>query len=103
MEQQAAVEAYASAALNAFSEVEEALADGQTIGRRKVFLEQASTASDEALRLARLQYNEGEIDLLSVLQLEQSAFGARSNLLTLRRLELDQNIALNLALGGDWE
>ena len=103
VEQQTAVEAYASAALNAFSEVEEALADGVTIGRRKVFLEQASTASDEALRLARLQYNEGEIDLLSVLQLEQSAFGARSNLLTLQRLELDQYLDLNLALGGDWE
>ena len=103
VEQQAAVEAYASAALNAFSEVEEALADGQTIGRRKVFLEQASTSSDEALRLARLQYNEGEIDLLSVLQLEQSAFGARSNLLILQRLELDQYLDLNLALGGDWE
>jgi len=103
VDQQAAVEAYASAALNAFSEVEQALADGETIARRKVFLEQASVASDEALRLARLQYSEGEIDLLSVLQLEQSAFGARSNLLTLRRLELDQYIDLNLALGGDWE
>lgn len=102
VEQRSAVEAYASAALNAFSEVEQALADGETIARREVFLEQASVASDEALRLARLQYNEGEIDLLSVLQLEQSAFGARSNLLTLRRLELDQYIDLNLALGGDW-
>jgi len=103
VDQQAAVEAYASAALNAFSEVEQALADGVTIDRRRAFLEQASVSSDEALRLARLQYNEGEIDLLSVLQLEQSAFAARSNLLTLQRLELDQYIDLNLALGGDWQ
>ncbi len=103
VEQQSAIEAYAGAALDAFSDVEQALADGQTIARREVFLEQASVASDEALRLARLQYNEGEIDLLSVLQLEQSAFAARSNLLTLRRLELDQYIDLSLALGGDWQ
>ena len=103
VEQRAAVEAYADAALTAFSEVENALADGQTLERRKVFLEQASEASDEALRLAQLQYDVGEIDLLSVLQLQQAAFGARSNLLTLRRLELDQYIDLNLALGGDWQ
>lgn len=103
LDQKAAVEAYADAALNAFSEVENALADGQTLGRRKVFLQNAVRSSDEALRLARLQYDEGEIDLLSVLQLEQAAFGARSNLVTLNRLELDQYIDLNLALGGDWK
>ncbi|MEM9572865.1 MAG: TolC family protein [Pseudomonadota bacterium] len=103
VDQRAAVEAYADAALTAFSEVESALADGQTLQRRKVFLEQASEASDEALRLAQLQYEVGEIDLLSVLQLQQAAFGARSNLVTLQRLELDQYIDLNLALGGDWQ
>ena len=102
LDQKAAVEAYASAALTAFTEVENALADGYTLKRRKTFLQEAVRSSDEALRLARLQYNEGEIDLLSVLQLEQSAFGARSNLVTLNRLELDQYIDLNLALGGDW-
>ena len=102
VEQRTAVEAYANAALTAFTEVENALADGETLQRRKGFLEQASESSDEALRLARLQYDVGEIDLLSVLQLEQAAFGARSNLVTLRRLELDQYIDLNLALGGDW-
>lgn len=103
VEQMAAVESYADAALTAFTEVENALADGETLERRKVFLEQASEASNEALRLARLQYDVGEIDLLSVLQLEEAAFGARSNLLTLRRLELDQYIDLNLALGGSWD
>jgi NodT family efflux transporter outer membrane factor (OMF) lipoprotein len=102
LEQKAAVEAYASAALNAFSEVEKALADGVTVELRKSFLEEASSASDEALRLARLQYEVGEIDLLSVLQLEQAAFGARSNLLTINRLELEQHIDLSVALGGEW-
>ena len=102
VEQRAAVESYADAALNAFSEVEQALADGQTIESRLAFVGEASRQSDEALRLARLQYELGEIDLLSVLQLEQSAFAARSSELTVRRLELDQYIDLSLALGGDW-
>lgn len=102
LDQKAAVEAYAGAALSAFSEVEKALADGVTVATRKMFLAEAAAASDEALRLARLQYDVGEIDLLSVLQLEQAAFGARSSLLTITRLELEQHIDLSLALGGAW-
>lgn len=102
VEQKAAVEAYVSAALSAFSEVEKALADGVTVEKRKTFLEEASVSSDEALRLARLQYEVGEIDLLSVLQLEQAAFGARSNLITIKRLELEQHVDLSVALGGAW-
>ncbi|MEM6412274.1 MAG: efflux transporter outer membrane subunit [Pseudomonadota bacterium] len=103
VEQQAAVETYADAALNAFSEVEQALADGLTIRRRKIFVEEAKVQSDEALRLAQVQYDEGETDLLSVLQLQQSAFAAESTVLTVNRLELDQYVDLNLALGGNWE
>ncbi|MEO0883471.1 MAG: TolC family protein [Pseudomonadota bacterium] len=102
VDQQAAVEAYAEAALNAFSEVEQALADGLTIRRRKLFVEEAQTQSDEALRLAQIQYDEGETDLLSVLQLQEAAFGAQSTVLTVNRLELDQYVDLNLALGGNW-
>jgi NodT family efflux transporter outer membrane factor (OMF) lipoprotein len=101
-DQRLAVEAYADAALTAFSEVEQALADGQTLRRRTLFVETARVESDEALRLARLQYQEGEIDLLSVLQLEQAAFSARSNELTVARLSLEQYVDLSLALGGDW-
>ncbi|MEO1406965.1 MAG: TolC family protein [Pseudomonadota bacterium] len=103
VDQQAAVETYAGAALNAFSEVEQALADGLTIRRRKIFVEEAKIQSDEALRLAQVQYEEGETDLLSVLQLQQSAFAAESTVLTVNRLELDQYVVLNLALGGNWD
>lgn len=103
VDQRAAVEAYAETALNAFNEVETALANGQTLSRRRVFLLNAERSSDEALRLARIQYQEGEIDLLSVLQLEQSAFRARSDVINLERLALDQYIDLNLALGGSWQ
>ncbi|MEL7130762.1 MAG: TolC family protein, partial [Pseudomonadota bacterium] len=102
VDQQAAVEAYAGAALTAFSEVEQALADGLTIRRRKLFVDEARAQSDRALELARIQYSEGETDLLSVLQLQQAAFGAQSTALTVNRLELDQYVDLNLALGGNW-
>lgn len=102
VEKEAAIEAYASTALTAFSEVEQALADGQTLLKRKSFLETAADSSAEALRLARLQYEEGETDLLSVLQIQSTEFESQSNLLTLKRLELDQHISLSLALGGAW-
>jgi len=103
VEQELAVQAYGDAALQAFGEVEQALADGDTIRRRQGFVVEAQTQSEAALRLAQLQYDEGETDLLSVLQLQQAAFAARSTVLTVNRLELDQYVDLNLALGGGWE
>lgn len=103
VDQRLAIQTYADVALQAFGEVEQALADSDTIARRKVFVEEAQRQSETALRLARLQYNEGEIDLLSVLQLEQAAFAARSTALSVNRLELEQYVDLNLALGGSWD
>ena len=103
VDQRLAVEAYADTALEAFGEVEQALADGRVIERRLGFVQEAQAQSDTALRLAQLQYDEGEIDLLSVLQLQQAAFADRSTVLTVNRLELEQYVDLNLALGGSWE
>lgn len=99
---EAAFNAYVNTALKAFSEVEQSLAEGQSLSRRKLYLETAAESSQESLRLARLRYDEGEIDLLSVLQIQTSEFESKSNLLTLNRLELSQFIDLSLALGGEW-
>lgn len=102
VDQQAAVDGYAQAALTAFQEVESSLEAGQILKQRRSLVTEASDASDDALRLARIQYDLGEIDLLSVLQLQQEAFVAKSNVIAVHRLQLQQFIDLNLALGGDW-
>lgn len=98
-----AVAAYAQAALTAFAEVEETLDHGAVLAVREAALATALREAEEALRLADLRLQEGEIALLDVLTVRQRAIGARTSLLTLQRERLTQYVNLNLALGGDWQ
>lgn len=102
-EQEAAVAAYAQAALEAFGEVETSLDQGQVLDRRLVSLTEAAAEANEAYRIAQLRYQEGETSLIDVLSIQQRVFAAESNLTTVQRLVLQQRVELNLALGGDWE
>lgn len=101
-DQKAAVAAYGQAALNAFSEVETSLDQGTVLNSRLVSLQEAASEANEAYRVARLRYDEGETSLIDVLNIQQRVFSAESNLTSVQRLLLQQRIDLNLALGGDW-
>jgi NodT family efflux transporter outer membrane factor (OMF) lipoprotein len=101
-DQKAAVAAYAQAALNAFADVEQSLDQGSVLRERKAALTTALQESEKALKIANLQFDEGEISLLDVLTIQQRVFSARSNLLSIERASLSQFIDLNLALGGSW-
>jgi len=100
---EAAVAAYADTAINAFAEVETALDRGVSLRRRRIALEKQTEETENALRLSVLQYKEGEIDLIDLLSVQQRVFGAQSNLLALKRAQLNQYLELSLALGGDWK
>jgi NodT family efflux transporter outer membrane factor (OMF) lipoprotein len=102
-EQRAAVASYAQTALSAFSDVETALDLGSVLRQRQEALKDALNESEEALRIANLRYNEGEISLLEVLQIQQRVFSARRNVLSIDRAMLTQHVDLSLALGGDWQ
>lgn len=102
-DQEAAVAAYGQTALDAFAEVESALDQGTVLAKRRAALEDSAKQAQEALRVARLRYNEGETDLIDVLSIQQRVFGAESNLASVQRLILDQRVGLNLALGGSWK
>lgn len=95
-----AVAGYGSAVLNAASDVEGRLDDIATLARRRGLLEAAVTATRETLRLAEIEYREGEADLLDVLIFRQRALSAERSLITLSRLEAEARVALYLALGG---
>lgn len=101
-DQEQAVAAYAEAALNAFSDVETTLDQGQVLINRQNALNTASEEADEALRLANISFNVGETDILDVLSIQARVLSAQSNLLSVERSQLEQFIDLNLALGGDW-
>lgn len=99
----AAIALYASAALGALREVEDNLDQVQILAQRETILEDAAVESSTAYILAQLQYAEGEIDLIDVLNIQQRLFAAERNLVSVRRARIEQWVALNLALGGSWQ
>jgi NodT family efflux transporter outer membrane factor (OMF) lipoprotein len=101
-EQKQAVAAYGQAALDAFGEVETSLDQGVVLESRKASLTEAAREANEAYRVARLRYDEGETDLIDVLSIQQRVFSADSNLVSIERQLLEQRVNLNLALGGSW-
>ncbi|NQX93701.1 MAG: efflux transporter outer membrane subunit [Erythrobacter sp.] len=99
----AAVALYASTSLAALREVEDNLDAVQVLARREGILETAAEDAGTAYSLAQLQYQEGEIDLIDVLNFQQRLFSAERNLVSVRRQRIEQWVGLNLALGGSWE
>jgi NodT family efflux transporter outer membrane factor (OMF) lipoprotein len=93
---------YHKTVLNAFREVEDALAKGNASEARiNVLLEQVS-ASESALRLALDNYMQGLTDYLPVLTTQQRLFDSKSALLSSRRQLISDRIQLARALGGEW-
>ncbi|WP_108810226.1 efflux transporter outer membrane subunit [Sphingorhabdus sp. Alg231-15] len=101
--QRVAISSYASAALNALQEVENGLDQTQVLRKRQQILQDAADKSTTAYRLTELQYKEGETDLIDVLNIQQRLFAAQRDLVSVKRQRIDQWMALNLALGGDWQ
>ena len=102
-EQSQAIAAYADAVLNAFQEVEGSLDQTVVLRDRAVSLEEAAREANNALRIANLRYEEGETDLLDVLTIQQRVLSNEGDVVSIERAQLDEWIALNLALGGSWE
>ncbi len=102
VEQKQSLLNYAKVALKSFSEVEQNLDLGRTLSRREKALREALKHRRKAYRIARIRYKEGEINLLDTLTIQQQAITAESNLLSIRRLQLEQRINLYLSLGGSW-
>ncbi|HLU49808.1 MAG TPA: efflux transporter outer membrane subunit [Planctomycetota bacterium] len=96
------VEGYLATVLDAFREVESALAAESYLARREDALDTAARESLAARDLAEERYARGLDDILTVLEAQRRAFESRSQLLLVRRLRLENRADLHLALGGDW-
>ena len=103
IEQEQAIANYVQTALEAFSEVENNLDQGRVLANRETALREARIQSAKAYYIAELRYKEGESDLLETLQIQQQAISAESNLLSIKRSQLEQRINLYLSLGGSWQ
>ena len=94
---------YAETALVAFREVESALsAEGYFRGQAR----ELSIAVEEARRAEVLsldQYEDGIVDIITLLDSQRRAFDSQSTLLALQLQMLQNSVDLYLALGGDFD
>ncbi|MCQ8104740.1 efflux transporter outer membrane subunit [Methylomonas sp. SURF-2] len=91
---------YQSVALNAFREVEQALAAESRLRAQELALREAVAQTEASRKLAVYSYRQGLIEILTLLDSYRSTLNAQSAHLAVRRQLLNNRIGLYLALGG---
>lgn len=94
--------AYESAVLAALSEVENALVSVSRNAERLAILQRAVAAAREAESLASLQYQAGQVDLLTVLDAQRTLLAVEEQVVSTHADELSAHVQLYKALGGGW-
>ncbi|MEM6910816.1 MAG: TolC family protein [Verrucomicrobiota bacterium] len=89
--------------LEAFREVETALAVERFLARQEEALYSALQLAEEASVESRRDYVEGVGDILTLLNAQGLVLSASSDWITVRRERLENRIDLHLALGGDYQ
>lgn len=93
---------YQGAVLNAYADVEIALGQVSSSSKSEEHLQREVESAHEAFDIAQLQYRQGVAELLTVLQAQQTFFGARDQLAQARLAHLQAVVHLYTALGGGW-
>ncbi|WP_276308156.1 efflux transporter outer membrane subunit [Methylomonas sp. Kb3] len=91
---------YQSVALNAFREVEQALAAESRLREQEHALREAVAQTEASRKLAVYSYRQGLIEILTLLDSYRSTLNAQSAHLAVQRQLLTNRISLYLALGG---
>jgi len=96
------LQAYRKAVLSAFSDVEKALIALQKFTLQERLQQQVVASSRTAFEVAEKQLRGGTINLIVVLQAEQTLFTAETTLIQVRLSKLLAASSLFQALGGGW-
>jgi outer membrane protein, multidrug efflux system len=96
------LQAYRKAVLSAFSDVEKALIALQKFALQERLQNQVVASSRQAFQVAEEQLNGGTVNLITVLQAEQTLFTAEITLVQVRLSKLLAAVSLFQALGGGW-
>lgn len=96
-----ALNTYKNTALNAFREVEQALAAEGRLREQEQALKEAVTQTEASRKLAVYSYQRGNIDMLTLLDRYRSTLNTQIAHLTAKRQLLNNRINLYLALGGE--
>ena len=100
----AAIHDFTNVALNAFREVESALASEKWLQQQEHFLKKELKQAALAEKQAERDYAEGVdgVDIIDLLESQRRASNARSSLIDLQNQRIQNRINLHLALGGDF-
>jgi outer membrane protein, multidrug efflux system len=96
------LQAYRKDVLSAFSDVEKALVALQQTSLQEKYQREAVLASQMAFYLSEQQLREGTVNLVTLLQTEQTLFQAEDALVQVQFARLLAAVALFQALGGGW-
>lgn len=94
---------YQRTALTAFTEVENALTAEDLLRRRENALQRAETYLAEAYQRSMDEYKDGVGDILTILTTQKNLLQAKSQVISIQRLRLENRIDLHLALGGGFD
>jgi outer membrane protein, multidrug efflux system len=97
-----ALQAYRKAVLSAFSNVEQSLIAVQQTTLQERYQANVVRASQTALDLSEQQLRAGTVNLVSLLQVEQTLFQANDTLAQVQLSRLLATVGLFEALGGGW-
>ncbi|MEX0325954.1 MAG: efflux transporter outer membrane subunit [Puniceicoccaceae bacterium] len=101
-QQEAALADYGQKALVAFGEVETTLSNETILREREELIDAIVEDNERALELANTQFENGDIELLDVLQMQARVVNAKVAQISIRNARLAERINLHLALGGDF-
>jgi NodT family efflux transporter outer membrane factor (OMF) lipoprotein len=102
-QQQELIAAYRKAVFTAFQDVETSLGTVKSNTDQLAIIEVQTRADAEAFRISELQYREGTIDIVQLLQNQQNLFSAQQSLVQTKLSRLQANLSLYSALGGGWD
>ena len=98
-----AVAVYVSQVLIAYGDVEDSLTDRRALSDMIGRLRQAVDASQNYLRVAQVQYKNGLVNYLVVIDAQRTLLGNQLSLAQAANLQLSASLRLIKALGGGWE
>ncbi len=96
------LQAYRKAVLSAFSDVEKALIAVQQTSLQEEYQREVVRASQRAFDLSEQQLREGTVNLVTLLQVQQTLFQAEDNLVQVQLARRLAAVSLFQALGGGW-
>jgi multidrug efflux system outer membrane protein len=97
-----ALESYRRAVLSAFGDVERALIAIAETTEQERLQRLAVASARQAFQLAEVRLREGTVDLVTVLQTQQTLFVNEDNLAIVRLSRIQSVLSLFQALGGSW-